>query len=142
MLRQEELLLIPLHLAPKGAQRRLDAVYADIVHGTDATADVCFGFITAAMTLSRRRRDRTKLLGMALDAASVGLGLPPRWPLDRNLFRAMQLIARDLLAGRTPGMDILYRCGLGVWAAGMEQDADPLDALTEHRSPLQFARAA
>ena len=79
---------------------------------------------------------------MALDAASVGLGLPPLSALDRSMFRAMQLIARELLAGRRPRVDILYRCGLGVWAAKAAEDVDLLDVLTEHRSPLRYARAA
>ena len=142
-LRQEELLLLPLHLSPAEAERRLDAVYAELVRGDAASADVCFGFITAAMMLPRQRRDRKKL-------PRDGARRRERRPgdcrragrFDRSLFRALHLIARELLAGRTPGVDILYRCGLGVWAAGMASDADPLDALTEHRSALRYARAA
>jgi hypothetical protein len=139
--RQQELFLIPRHLAPADAERRLDAAYAELVRG-ETNTDVCFGFIAAAMALARRRRDRKRLLQMALDAASIGFGLPPLSPLDRAMFRAMQLIARALLAGHTPGVDILYRAGLGLWAAGMSAGADPLEVLTDHWSPLRYARAA
>lgn len=142
VLRQDELFLIPLRLRPAEAERRLDAAYAEIVRSADPDADVCFGFIAASMTLARRRRERTRLLQCALDVASIGVGLAPRRPLDRSTFRALQLIARELLAGRRAGVDVLYRAGLGVWAAQMADGADPLDVLTEHRGPLRYARAA
>jgi hypothetical protein len=46
-------------------------------------------------------------------------------------------------AGAGPsGVDVLYRAGLGVWDAGMSKGADPLEVLTEHWSPLRYARAA
>src|SRR5262249_46655039 len=66
--RHVEIALVPLVLAPAEAMSWLDTAYAEISLG-EASADLCFGFIGAALSLARKGR-RTKLLQQALDCAA------------------------------------------------------------------------
>jgi hypothetical protein len=139
-LRARELFLLPSARPPEEAERLLASVYTEIQRG-DAESEICFGFLSAALHLAKHSRRREDLLKQALDVATIGQSLPPLWPLDRKVFRAYQLILRELLAGRRPGAEILYRCGLGTWVAGAST-ADPVSLLAAKRPRLRPARAA
>ncbi len=98
------------HLPPARAEAQLDGIYTQIERG-DANANICFGFVVAAIQLAEKsRQHREKLLRQALHAAMVGV---------------FELSLREMLAGRKPTVEILYRCGLGSLAAAAEQ-ADPM----------------
>ena len=81
--------------------------------------------MSAAVQLAQKARHREKLLRQALDAAMVGVHAASLTPNDRKLFRAMELGLREMLAGRKPTTEILYRCGLGILATTTQQ-ADPM----------------
>jgi hypothetical protein len=133
-LRGWELQVMARHEPPDRAETVVDGVHAEILRG-DTDADICFFFVTAALQLAEKSPHRPKLLAQALDAANAGFGaLSPRAP-ERPLFRAMQLSLKELLAGRTPGTDILYRCGLGTLAAG-NPSANPL-AIVARARPIR-----
>jgi hypothetical protein len=119
-----ELDLIPKHLSSARAEAQLDGIYTQIERG-DADADICFGFVSAAMQLAQKGRHREKLLRQALDAAMAGFRAAPLQPNDRKMFRVMELSLREMLAGRQPTVEILYRCGLGSLATAAKQ-ADPM----------------
>jgi hypothetical protein len=125
IVRPVEISLVPLVLPPAEAASRLDAVYAEILRG-EASADLCFGFIGAALALARRGTHRRELLQQAFDCATEGLTLQPLGPGDHKALRAMQLILREMIAGRKPGLDILYRCGLGTLAAARASEDDKI----------------
>jgi hypothetical protein len=120
-----ELELVPKHLPPARAEAQLDGIYTQIERG-DANADVCFGFVVAAIQLAERgRQHREKLLRQALHAAMAGFRAADPLPNDRKIFRVFELSLREMLAGRKPTVEILYRCGLGSLATAAEQ-ADPM----------------
>jgi hypothetical protein len=106
------------------AEARLDGIYTQIERG-DADANICFGFVGAAMQLAQKGRHREKLLRQALDAAMGGVHAASLTPNDRKLFRVMELSLREMLVGRKPTTEILYRCGLGILATATQQ-ADPM----------------
>lgn len=118
-----ELDLLPKHLSAARAEAQLDGIYTQIERG-DANADICFGFVGAAMQLAQRGRHREKLLRQALDAAVVGFRAP-LLPIDRKIFRVLELCLREMLVGRKPTVEILYRCGLGRLATAAKH-ADPM----------------
>jgi hypothetical protein len=128
-------------LPPAVVAAQLDAIHADIQSG-NADGDICFGFLSAVLQLAEHGAPRVKLLQQALDAATAGSGMPPVRPLDRKIFRAMQLGLRELLAGRKPNVGVLYRSGLGTWAARSGEDADPLAIVLRRMSPLRHLQAA
>jgi hypothetical protein len=119
-----ELDLIPKHLSSARAEAQLGGLYAQIERG-DANVDICFGFVSAAMQLAQKGRHREKLLQQALDAAMAGFRAASLLPNDRKMFRVMELCLREMLAGRKPTLEILYRCGLGHLATAAKQ-ADPM----------------
>jgi hypothetical protein len=140
-LKQAELDLMPRFLPAAEVSSQLDAVYADIQSG-NADTDICFGFLSAALQLAERGGPRDKLVRQALDAATAGWGLPPLWPLDRKMFHAMQLGLREVVAGRRPNLGVLYRSGLGTWAVGSGEDADPVAIVLRRMRPIRHLQAA
>jgi len=141
LFRQAELWIMPHHLPPAEVTEKLDAVYAEIGRG-EPNADLCFGFVSAAIQLAARTGFPRKLLQQALDVAMVGWRVPPLWQNDRKMFRAMQFILHELLAGRKPTIEILYRCGLGQWAVANPDRSDPMAILMERITPLRSRQAA
>jgi hypothetical protein len=139
--RRTELHLLPSFLPPADAAVQLDAVHAEVARGA-ADADLCFGFLDAALQLADRTALRERLLQQALDAATTGWALSAAVPLDRKIFHAMQFGLREILAGRRPDADVLYRAGLGAWAAASPEDADPVAIVLGRMTPARHLRAA
>jgi hypothetical protein len=119
-----ELELVPMHLPPARAEAQLDGIYTQIERG-DASADICIGLVGAAIQLAKKGQHREKLLRQALNAAIVGSRVADPLPNYRKIFRVFELSLREMLAGRKPTVEILYRCGLGRFATAAEQ-ADPM----------------
>lgn len=134
MFAQQELHILPMHLPRADAEARLEGVHALIERG-EANADICFGFVSACMQLARASKHREKLLRQALDAAMLGFRVQPQWHDDRKMFRVMELSLREMLAGRRPTADILYRCGLGRFAATAGAQVDPMAFVLALRRP-------
>ena len=137
---QIELDLVPKHLSSVRAEAQLDGIYAQIERG-EANADICFGFVSAAMQLAQKGRHREKLLRHALDAAIAGFRAAPLQPSDLKMFRVMELSLREMLAGRKPTIEILYRCGLGRLATAAQQ-ADPMDIVLSRTTSFRRLDAA
>jgi predicted Zn-dependent protease len=138
---QVELSLVPMYYEPAQAEARLESVYASIERGA-ANADGCFGFIYGALRLAEKSDRREGLLRQALAAAAEGSRVPPLGPEDRQRFKLLELWLREILAGRKPTVDILYRCGLGHLAATAPEGADPLDLVLSRASPFRRLKAA
>jgi hypothetical protein len=132
--------LVPKHLSADRAEAQLDGIYTQIERG-DANADICFGFVGAAMQLAEKGRHRQKLLRQALDAAIAGFRAAPKLPDDRKMFRAMELGLREMLAGRKPTIEILYRCGLGRLATAAKH-ADPMALVLSRMTSFRRLDAA
>lgn len=135
-----ELDLVPKHLPYARAEAQLDGIYAQIERG-DANADVCFGFVGAATQLAPQGRHREKLLRQALDAAMAGFRAAGLLPNDRKIFRVLELGLRELLAGRKPTVEILYRCGLGSLATTAKQ-VDPMAIVLSRATSFRRLDAA
>jgi hypothetical protein len=135
-----ELDLVPKHLPSARAEAQLDGVYTQIERG-DANADVCFGFVGAALQLAQKGRHREKLLRQALDAAMAGFRAAGLLPSDRKIFRVFELSLREMLAGRKPTVEILYRCGLGSLATAAKQ-ADPMAIVLSRTTSFRRLDAA
>ena len=102
-------------------------------------ADLCFGFVTGATKLGVRRKERA-WLERAHEIATLGISYPPLHPDDRPWFNAFRLILRELLAGKKPGIDILYRAGLGSWVINWGNKAqDPLEVLLKGGAAVRAA---
>lgn len=136
-----ELELVPRHLPPARAEAQLYGVYAQIERG-DANAEICFGFVGAAIQLAKKGRHREKLLRQALDAAIAGFRAADPLPNDRKIFRVLELSLREMLAGRKPTVEILYRCGLGILATAAEQGADPMAIVRSRMTSFRRLDAA
>lgn len=135
-----ELELVPMHLPPARAEAQLDGIYTRIERG-DANADICLGFVVAAMKLAEKGSHREKLLRQALDAAIAGFRAADPLPNDRKVFRMFELILREMLAGRKPTVEILYRCGLGSLATAAGQ-ADPMAIVRSRMTSFRRLDAA
>jgi hypothetical protein len=135
-----ELDLIPKHLSSARAETQLDGIYTQIERG-DANADICFGFVGAAMQLAQKGRHREKLLRQAFDAARAGFRAAQLLPNDRKIFRVLELCLREMLAGRKPTIEILYRCGLGSLATAATQ-ADPMAIVLSRTTSFRRLDAA
>lgn len=135
-----ELELLPMLLPPARAEAQLDGIYAQIERG-DANADICIGFVGAAVQLAKKHRHREKLLRQALNAAIAGTRAADPLPSDRKIFRVFELSLGELLAGRKPTVEILYRCGLGSLATATEQ-ADPMAIVRSRMTSFRRLDAA
>ena len=122
------------------AEAQLDGIYTQIERG-DANANIGFGFVGAAMQLAQKGRHREKRLRQALDAAMVGFRAAPDLPDDRKMFRVLELCLREMLAGRKPTVEILYRCGLGRLATAAKQ-ADPMAIVLSRMTSFRRLDAA
>ena len=135
-----ELELVPMHLPPARAEAQLDGIYSQIERG-DASADICIGFVGAAIQLAKKGQHREKLLRQALDAAIAGFRAADPWPNYRKIFRVFELSLREMLAGRKPTVEILYRCGLGRFATAKEH-ADPMAIVRSRMTSFRRLDAA
>ena len=104
-----------------------------------ASAEVCGGFIFAAMDLAVKSARGVELLQQALHAAMEAGRTASLHSEDRRLFRAIELGLREMLAGRKPEISILYRCGLGRLAATMSQGADWMGIVSARTTQLRPA---
>lgn len=135
-----ELELVPMHLPPARAEAQLDGIYTQIERG-DASMDICTGFVGAAIQLAKKSRHREKLLRQALDAAIAGGRAADPLSNYRKIFRVFELSLREMLAGRKPTVEILYRCGLGRFATAAEQ-ADPMAIVRSRMTSFRRLDAA
>ncbi|MBN1610144.1 MAG: hypothetical protein JW940_26190 [Polyangiaceae bacterium] len=133
-IRQAELDLVT-QADPEQASAVLEVAYRDIL--ADGNADLCFGFAAGATRWGLERGERV-WLERALDAATLGMSFPPLYPSDRAWFHAFRLVIRELLAGKKPRMDILFRAGLGAWVVA-SREKDPLRVLFNRSSLLRAA---
>jgi hypothetical protein len=109
-----ELLLAPRALDLGAAEERLDAAWGSLRRGSaELDADVCLCFALASLTLARR--SARPLLHLERTGAIVDLGVAAA--LDsthaKERLRAVRALLGELRAGREPGVDALYRAGLG-----------------------------
>lgn len=133
------LLLVPDALPKERAEEYLEAGYAVVRRGR-AVPEVCLAFAVASLRGAeeangeRRRRD----LDRVLEAVAVGESQAPPVPEYVRFFRALRRIARELREDRKPGIDLLYRAGLGVLVAraGREGERDPLAILAREVGAL------
>ena len=135
-----ELELVPMHLPPARAEAQLDGIYTQIERG-DANVDICIGFVGAAIQLAKKGRHREKLLRQALNAAIAGFRAADPLPNYRKIFRVFELSLQEMLAGRKPTVEILYRCGLGRFATAAEQ-ADPMAIVRSRMTSFRRLAAA
>ncbi|HWO19526.1 MAG TPA: hypothetical protein VNO30_12150, partial [Kofleriaceae bacterium] len=135
-----ELELVPRHLPPARAEAHLAGIYTQIERG-DANVDICIGFVGAAIQLAKKGRHREKLLRQALHTAIAGFRAADPWPNYRKIFRVFELSLQEMLAGRKPTVEILYRCGLGRFATAAEQ-ADPMAIVRSRMTSFRRLDAA
>jgi tetratricopeptide (TPR) repeat protein len=96
-------------------------------------AEVCLMYALAELSLSEKagstaqRRVRRQ---RALDAASAGSSQARTGSLRNNL-QAVRMLAGELLAGRTPTLELLYQSGLAEKAASAPPGASVMALLTE-----------
>lgn len=129
-------------LLPSEAERHLAGVRGTLGR---AGAETRLMYALAEISLAQRAASDEQALrwGRAREAAEEGLARAERVDLRRNL-KATQLLLHELLAGREPTMEILYRAGLGQAAAMEKPDANEVDFLTarsRHLNP-ELVRAA
>ncbi len=126
-LRAMSLVVAVWALPPIAAEQHITGVRGTL---DQAAAEVCLMYALAEITLARgASRDETTLRWTrARDAADAGIARAGTPELRRNL-KAIQLLLCDLLAGREPTMEILYRAGLGRVAAMEKPDANVVDLL-------------
>jgi hypothetical protein len=100
---------------------------------------VCFGLAVAASTIAKERNDDA-FWRMARDAASIGDGLVSAGTMESAIFRFFALAAKEALAGREVGTELLFRVGLGAPLV----ERDPVDAIRESGAQLvpRFYRVA
>jgi len=137
-----ELWLLPFAFDAEEARRRLDPRRAGLDR---APPELCLGLALAELVLSDGAGDVRERLTRARDAAARGRARlvlggrigPSTQPADEVSaalsfhLAAVEQIAAERLAGHRPGLDVLYRVGLGRAAADAHargQD-DPVDAL-------------
>jgi hypothetical protein len=134
--------LAPWALPPADAEQYLAGVRGTI---EEAEADICLMYALAEIVLARRARQDERALrwGRARGAAEAGRARTTSLGLRRYL-TAVQLLLDELVAGREPTMEILYKAGLGEAAAMEKPDANVVDFLTDrsrHLNP-EVVRAA
>jgi hypothetical protein len=141
-----ELLLVPRVLELDAAEERLDAGWSLLRRSpAELDADVCLCFSFAALDLARR--STRPLLHYQRTSTIVDLGLAA--PIDsthaKDRLHAVRVLLADLLVGRRPGADALYRVGLGdlVTRTAVHDQDDAVLILTQsnHRllEPLRLA---
>ncbi|MFO0603612.1 MAG: hypothetical protein U0324_10590 [Polyangiales bacterium] len=134
--------LLPRAFDAAEARRRLDAHRAGLDR---APPELCLGYALAELVLSEGALDERARLDHAREVAALGqsrmvlggrIGSPAQSVDGVSLVLSLHLaaieqIARERIAGHSPGLDLLYRVGLGRFAAdaharGLE---DPVDVL-------------
>lgn len=113
LVRSTELYIAVRALPWSPASEVVEAAYNDALRGS-TDSDVCVALATELCVLADGAPDPREWWERAAEIASLGLTLPPLHPRDRTMFRLVQLSVRELLAGRRPTVDLLYRVGLGV----------------------------
>jgi hypothetical protein len=128
-----ELLLIPRVLSAPEAERRLDAAYSALRRvGADIEADTYLCFAVASLSMAERGEGARLHHERALEAAERGAETRLDLTRAKADLRIVRVIARDLLAGRTPTLDAFYRAGRGdlVARASADDRRNPLRILT------------
>jgi hypothetical protein len=138
-----ELHLAPSVLAPARASATLDAAYRVAIHGA-TDLDVCIPLATSLVAVAKDAPEPRVYWEKALEVATVGLGLSLLHPLDHKLCRVIQLATRELLAGRKPTVDILFRGGLGTLVPHLspEEREDIVRAMQTLGRPARALRLA
>jgi hypothetical protein len=115
-------------LPPAEAKRHVGAVAASV---RDAAPEVCLMYALAEVSLARKasRAERTTRWSKARDAACLGIATATSAGLHSNL-RAVQLLLDELLAGRAPTTDILFRAGFAEQDAMVDPNMDVIDFMT------------
>lgn len=115
-------------LPPAAAEEHLKGVRGSLER---AGAEVCLMYAHAEIALARVSsvEDEKLRLGRAREAADAGIAQAHTQAVRRNL-TVVQLLLRELLAGREPTMQILYRAGLGGVASMENPDANVVDFLS------------
>lgn len=132
------LLLVPWAKPQAEAEAALDGAYASVQDGA-ADAYECLCFAVASMQASRRSPHPQEHWKRALSAALAGpTRAPGSLPVPRigSYFTAVRLVIDELFAERHPGVDVLYRAGLGDLAAHVlaAEPSEPVDLLARGMS--------
>lgn len=140
-----ELLLAPRALAPGAAEERLDAAWASLRRAApELDADVCLCFALASLELARHSEHAALLRERTAAAVDLGAAAPFDSTHAKDRLRAVRAVLGELRAGRSPGVDALYRTGLGHLvtraAAGEGDDAVRILAGNDQRQfePLRM----
>jgi hypothetical protein len=123
-------LLAPDALPETRAGDYLDAAYSAIQRG-QAPPEVCLSFAVTSLRSAQAQRKRRDHVDRALNALAAGEARPPATPEHARYFRALRRIAGELRGNRTPGVEALYKAGLGGLAARATRDGerDPIAIL-------------
>jgi len=124
------LLLVPDALPKARADEYLEASHAALQRGRDPS-EVFLAFVVASLRVAGAHPKGQAHVKRALDALALGEARPPAMPEHTRFFRALRRIAGDLRDHRKPGVDALYRAGLGalVARAASEGEQAPLAIL-------------
>jgi hypothetical protein len=117
-------------LSPVEADKYLAAIRPTIANRAEPEVCLMYGLAELRLAEHARASERPERWSRARDAADAGVARARTEGLRRNL-KATQLIARELLAGRKPTMDILYRAGLSEVAATAKTNANVTKLLFE-----------
>jgi hypothetical protein len=123
-------LLAPDALPKARVDEYLEANYALLQRGRDPS-DVFLTFVVASLRAADAPARRRAHVDRALEALALGESRPPAMPEHPRFFRALRRIAGDMRDKRKPGVDALYRAGLGalVARAASEGEQDPVAIL-------------
>jgi hypothetical protein len=124
------------------AQAAFDASYARVRFGA-ADVDLCFATVAAGLLLAERLGEGERHLWERIaSAASKGGSLPDaRTRPYEPFFLAARMIAAEKLADREPGLEILYRAGLGA-AASRSASKNPVAILRHEMTGRLMPSAA
>jgi hypothetical protein len=124
------------------AQAAFDASYARVRFGA-ADVDLCFATVAAGLLLAERLAEGERHLWERIaSAASKGGSLQDaRTRPYEPFFLAARMIAAEKLADREPGLDILYRAGLGA-AASRSASKNPVAILRREMTGRLMPSAA
>jgi tetratricopeptide (TPR) repeat protein len=134
------LLLAARTFPPDSAEEHLAHVRSSLEREGE---EVCIMYALAELALARKgpQDTRASRWRRALDAAHAGLSQvsAPHWHAH---LKAIQMMAEELLSGREPTLEILYRAGLSEVAAAAKPKANVVDLLVDHVRQFEPARVA
>jgi len=139
--RAMSLLVAAWALPLAAAERHLESARGSLER---SEAELCLMYAVAQISLARKasEADRKRRWRHARDAADIGVARATTGGLRKDL-RAVQLVLRELLAGRKPTIDVLYLAGLGELASIAKTNENIVDLLTTRfRRESERERAA